>query len=160
VLSLEAVFMISAIVFCVGGLLGAFISRNLFPPEQQKMLEENLQNTKQELDQYQREVAEHFAETAKLAQNLTQSYKEVHDHLSKGALQLTSPEITQQVLAAGDKSLGISSPEVLEDQEVEPPRDWAPRVPGQSGTLSEDYGLANDDALAEELESAESKQQV
>jgi len=75
VFSLEVVFMISAIVFCVGGLLGAFISRNLFPPEQQKQLEENLQASRQELDQYQREVSEHFAETAKLVQNLTQNYK-------------------------------------------------------------------------------------
>ncbi len=139
--SLEAVIMISAIVFCVGGLLGAFISRNLFPPEQQKMLEENLQASRQELDHYQRDVAEHFAETAKLVQNLTQSYKDVHDHLSSGALQLTSPEITQQVLAAGDKALGSSALDEFDAQQVEPPKDWAPKVPGQAGTLSEDYGL-------------------
>jgi uncharacterized membrane-anchored protein YhcB (DUF1043 family) len=140
VFSVEAVFMIGAIVFCVGGLLGAFISRNMFPPEQQKMLEENLQASRQELDQYQREVAEHFAETAKLVQNLTQSYKNVHDHLSSGALQLTSPEITQQVLAAGDESLGTSTLEGTETQ-IEAPKDWAPKVPGQEGTLSESYGL-------------------
>lgn len=141
--SIEAVMMIGAIVFCIGGLLGAFISRNLFPPEQQKMLEENLQASRQELDQYQREVATHFAETAKLVQNLTQSYKEVHDHISSGALQLTSPEITQQVLAAGDTTLGESELKELDDQQASPPKDWAPKVPGQTGTLSETFGLEN-----------------
>lgn len=147
--SLEAVFMISAIAFCVGGLLGAFISRSLFPPEQQKILEENLQASKQELDQYQREVAEHFASTAKLVQNLTRSYKEVHDHLASGALKLTSPEITQQVLAAGDETLANSALESLEDQQVEAPRDWAPKVPGQEGTLSESFGLSSENEEVE-----------
>lgn len=141
--SVEVLIMISAIVFCLGGLLGAFISRTMFPPEQQKMLEESLSSSRKELDQYQREVAQHFADTAKLVQNLTQGYKEVHDHLANGALQLTNSEITQQILEAGDKSLGIDSPESLNEQHVEAPRDWAPKVPGQTGTLSEEYGLAD-----------------
>lgn len=141
--SVEVLIMVSAIVFCVGGLLGAFISRSMFPPEQQKRLEESLQTSRQELDQYQREVAQHFADTAKLVNALTQSYKDVHDHLASGALQLTNPEITQQILEAGDKSLGIDVNERLDDHNIQAPRDWAPKTPGQAGTLSEEYGLSD-----------------
>lgn len=145
--SLEVLIMVSAIVFCIGGLLGALISRTMFPPEQQKQLEESLKTSRQELDQYQREVAQHFADTAKLVNGLTQSYKDVHDHLASGALKLTNPEITQQMLEAGDKSLGIEAPEKLDDQNVEAPRDWAPKMPGQAGTLSEEYGLNDDEEI-------------
>lgn len=141
--SVEVLIMVSAIVFCVGGLLGAFISRSMFPPEQQKQLEESLQTSRQELDQYQREVAQHFADTAKLVNSMTQSYKDVHDHLASGALQLTNPEITQQILEAGDKNLGIDVADSLDDHNVQAPRDWAPKTPGQTGTLSEEYGLSD-----------------
>ena len=143
--SFEVLIMVSAIVFCVGGLLGAIISRTMFPPEQQKQLEESLNTSRQELEQYQREVAQHFADTAHLVNNLTQSYKNVHDHLAGGALKLTNPEITQQMLEAGDNSLGIDSSEELDKQNVEAPRDWAPKMPGQTGTLSEEYGLDDQD---------------
>ena len=143
--SVEFVIMVSAIVFCVGGLLGALISRTMFPPEQQKQLEESLKTSCQELDQYQREVAQHFADTAQLVNGLTQSYKNVHDHLASGALKLTNPEITQQMLEAGDKSLGIDAPEDLDEQSVQAPRDWAPKMPGDAGTLSEEYGLVDDE---------------
>lgn len=141
--SVEVLIMVSAIVFCVGGLLGALISRSLFPPEQQKQLEESLKTSRQELDQYQREVAQHFAETAKLVNNLTQSYKDVHDHLAGGAMQLTNQEITKQILEAGDSSLGIEAQNSLDEHQVEAPRDWAPKMPGEAGTLSEEYGLSD-----------------
>ncbi len=139
--SLEVLIMVAAIIFCIGGLLGALISRTMFPPEQQKQLEESLKTARQELDQYQREVAQHFADTAELVHNLTRNYKDVHDHLAKGALNLTNPEITRQMMAAGDKSLGIEASADIDEQQVEAPRDWAPKVPGQTGTLSEEYGL-------------------
>lgn len=141
--SVEFLIMVSAFVFCAGALLGAIVSRTMFPPEQQKQLEESLKTSRQELDQYQREVAQHFADTAKLVNNLTQSYKDVHDHLAGGALQLTNPEITQQMLEAGDKSLGLEAQDSLNEHDVQAPRDWAPKVPGSAGTLSEEYGLGD-----------------
>lgn len=154
--SLEVLIMVSAIIFCIGGLLGALISRTIFPPEQQKLLEDSLKSSRDELDRYQQDVAEHFAQTASLVQNLTQSYKEVHDHLASGALNLTSPEISQKMLRAGDESLGLEVVDKLETQNVQPPKDWAPKVPGQAGTLSEEYGL-EDVGLEDEPVSAEAQ---
>ena len=144
--SLEILVMVSAIVFCIGGLLGAIISRTLLPPEQQKELEQSLQLTRQELNQYQQDVAQHFAETSKLVNNLTQNYKDVHEHLAKGAVQLTNSEISRKILEAGDETLGIESTEAINDLLAQPPRDWAPKTPGQTGTLSEDYGLNDDES--------------
>jgi len=139
--SLETLIMVSAIVLCIGGLIGAVISRTLMPPEMQKDLEQRLQLSKAELDQYQQDVAQHFADTSKLVSNLTQSYKDVHDHLAKGAIQLTNAEISKKILDAGDQSMGIEAKNAVEEIAFEPPRDWAPKVPGQSGTLSEEFGL-------------------
>lgn len=139
--SLETLVMVSAITLCIGGLLGAIISRTLIPPQLQKDLEDRLQSSRKELDQYQHDVAQHFADTSKLVSNLTQSYKEVHDHLAKGAIQLTNAEITKQILEAGDRQLGLEAKEALDELEFEPPKDWAPKTPGQPSTLSEEFGL-------------------
>ncbi|WP_246434535.1 YhcB family protein [Teredinibacter haidensis] len=147
--SLEILVMVSAIVFCVGGLLGAVISRTLMPPEQQKELEKSLQLTRQELNQYQQDVAQHFAETSKLVHNLTQSYKDVHEHLAKGAVQLTNSEISRQILEAGESTLGIEVGNSIEEVQPQAPRDWAPKTPGQTGTLSEEYGLSDDPSQTE-----------
>ncbi|WP_018013747.1 YhcB family protein [Teredinibacter turnerae] len=137
--SLETLIMVCAIVLCVGALLGALISRTFLPPEQKRDLEQSLQLTRQELSQYQQDVAQHFAETSKLVHNLTQSYKEVHEHLAKGAVELTNSEISRKIIAAGEGTLNLEGTSI-EGAAVEPPKDWAPKTPGESGTLSEDYG--------------------
>lgn len=139
--SLETLLMVSAIVFCIGGLIGAVISRTLMPPEMQKDLEQSLQASRSELERYQQDVSQHFADTSKLVTNLTNAYKEVHDHLAKGAIQLTNAEISKKILDAGDRNLGIEAQDSIEELNFEPPKDWAPKVPGQAGTLSEEFGL-------------------
>ena len=145
--SIEALLMVGAIFLCIGGLLGAIISRTLMPPTMQRDLEVRLQQAKTELDQYQRDVAQHFADTSKLVSNLTKSYKDVHDHLAKGAMTLTNnSEISRKIIEAGEKDLGLEANDAIENVRFDPPKDWAPKTPGQKGTLSEDFGL---DELAE-----------
>ncbi|MFT5085368.1 MAG: uncharacterized membrane-anchored protein YhcB (DUF1043 family) [Lentisphaeria bacterium] len=145
--SLEALIMVSAIVLCLGALFGAVISRTILPPKAEKDLGKRLIASRAELEQYQHDVAQHFADTSKLIANLTNSYKEVHDHLAKGAITLTSPEISRQILEAGDRSLDIEAQNVLDELNFEAPKDWAPKTPGRAGTLSEEFGL---DDIAEE----------
>ncbi len=140
--SLETLIMVSAIVLCIGGLIGAVISRTLMPPEMQRDLEQRLQASRSELEQYQQDVARHFADTSKLVTNLTKAYKEVHDHLAKGAIQLTNAEISKKILDAGDQKLGIEAKDAIDELSFAPPRDWAPKTPGQTGTLSEEFGLS------------------
>ena len=140
--SLQVLIMVAVIVFCIGALLGALISRTLFPPAQKKLLEESLKSSRNELEKYQRDVAKHFADTASLVHKLTESYRDVHNHLANGALQLTNSEITRKLLAAGDRKMeGEPEESLLEDTHLEAPKDWAPKTPGGKGTLSEEFGL-------------------
>lgn len=131
----------------VGGLIGgcvigALLARTMHPQEQQnRELETRLQQAEDKLNNYQHEVTEHFAETSQLVNNLTQSYKEVHEFLANGALKLTNPDISRQIIEAGDGKL-ISREKAEEaDTHTEQPRDWAPKEPGETGQLSEEFGL-------------------
>ena len=51
--SLEFLSMVGAILFVIGGLVGAIVTRYFTPAGQQKELEQSLQLTRQELNQYQ-----------------------------------------------------------------------------------------------------------
>ena len=51
---------------------------------------------------YREEVADHFVKTADLVNNLTDSYKEVFDHLREGAGRLVDEKILQERLAHRD----------------------------------------------------------
>jgi len=146
VVSMAMVFIVATLAFLAGGLIGAYISRTMFPPEQQKQLEQSLRNARAELQKYQNDVTVHFAETADLINKLTESYKEVHDHLATGAMQLTNIDIGRDILKAGSSNLGLDSQGAVDDS-LQAPKDWAPKVPGNKGTLSEDYGLRDDEEV-------------
>lgn len=138
--SLDIVIAISLVCAVIGVAIGVVIARSWVPPEQQKALENRLSSAKQELDSYQQEVSKHFIETSRYVSELTQSYRELHEHLSKGALNLTSSDIGRQMLAAGDQEHEVN----IEPSKVEPPKDWAP----PRNTLREDFGLnESDDSL-------------
>src|SRR6056297_2792617 len=47
---------------------------------------------KQENDKFRDEVAEHFVETGRLINQMSESYKQVFDHLSRGAEKLVDDE--------------------------------------------------------------------
>lgn len=132
-----------------GALIGTLLTKTLRPQEQQnRELELRLRQAEDKLSTYQDQVTVHFAETSQLINKLTQSYKEVHEHLASSALTLTNPDISRQLIEAGDGTLGESTPSYThaDPATLQPPRDWAPKNPGQSGQLSEDFGLSADDS--------------
>ncbi|MFN2333185.1 MAG: YhcB family protein [Wenzhouxiangellaceae bacterium] len=49
---------------------------------------ESVESIRRENEQFREEVSEHFVETARLINQLTDSYKDVFDHLSQGAEKL------------------------------------------------------------------------
>lgn len=132
--------------FCLlfGGALGAaalYILRTRFLSQD---LEQRLHQTENDLQAYQRDVAEHFAQTSGLVNNLTQAYREVHEHLANGALRLATPAISRQIIDSANSGAANTGKSYLSEQRIEPPRDWAPKTPGAKGALSEDYGLHDD----------------
>lgn len=147
--ALESLLIIAVITFIVGGIIGVAVGRAWVPPERQKDLEKRLSSAKDELDAYQQDVAKHFMETSQRVGELTQSYRDLHEHLAKGALNLTNTEIGRQLLDAGASKEHITD---LEGTSIEPPRDWAPKMPGSQGMLSEEFGLREHDDHDEHTE--------
>ena len=54
-------------------------------------------------------------------------------------MRLTTPEVSRQLLEAANPGLGGYVPRTLASTPAEPPKDYAPSVPG--GVLSENYGF-------------------
>ncbi len=134
---LEIMLLVSIIMLAIGAVAGLLVGRTWIPPSQQKELEQRLTSAREELDGYQKNVARHFMDTSQKVSELTQCYRDLHEHLAKGALELASTEIGRKVIEAG----GEANVEHLEQVHVEPPKDWAPRTPGTHGMLSEEFGL-------------------
>ncbi len=136
-----ATLLITAITtFIIGGLLSLLLTRSFSSSEQKtRTLESRLEEAEHSLANYQQEVTEHFAETAQLVNNLTQNYKEVHEHLAGSALKLANVDISRQLLSTNPDDDG--SELNINEETFQPPKDWAP----SEGTLSEDYGLNDED---------------
>lgn len=142
--SLATLIITALITLLVGAAAGFTLARGKLGASRTAELERRLAEAEQSLETYRRDVTEHFARTTELVNSLTESYRDVHEHLASSALKLTTPEIGRRILENGTDNLpGGEYPE-LTDANVEPPRDWAPKHAGEKGTLSEEYGLNED----------------
>ena len=108
-------------------------------------LQKKLVKSEQHLKQYQQEVSQHFITVSHLTASVTQSYRDINEQLVSSAMRLASPEIGRQLLKSGGSDLSLLDPNgnpLVELEDVEVPRDYAPKVPG--GILSEEYGLKDE----------------
>ncbi len=137
----NSTLLIGLLCLAAGLVIGFVMARTLHPKERaRKELEEKLQQSQDQIKDYQQEVTEHFMKTSELVNNLSHSYRDVHEHLATGAMRLTNTEISRQMIDAG---FGRNeNHHVIASETPEPPKDYAPKVPG--GILSEEYGLKDD----------------
>lgn len=142
--SLSALVISSLFCLLIGGGLSAFILYTFRAQILGRDLEQRLHQAENSLHGYQRDVAEHFAQTSELVNNLTQAYREVHEHLANGALKLATPAISRQIIDSANSNFAGDNKAYIGEQRIEPPRDWAPKAPGAKGALSEDYDLRED----------------
>ena len=108
-------------------------------------LQKKLDKSEHHLKQYQQEVSQHFITISHLTASVTQSYRDINEQLVSSAMRLASPEIGRQLLKSGGSDLSLLDPNgnpLVDVEDVEVPRDYAPKVPG--GILSEEYGLKDD----------------
>ena len=108
-------------------------------------LQKKLVKSEQHLKQYQQEVSQHFITISHLTASVTQSYRDINEQLVSSAMRLASPEIGRQLLKSGGSDLSLLDPNgnpLVDLEDVEIPRDYAPKVPG--GILSEEYGLKDE----------------
>jgi len=153
VYSLTIVIAVAAIVLIVGLWLGLLLGRrNSTAGQKHREVEHKLDQVLQDKKAYEDEVVEHFTDTAHLLNTLTESYRDVHNHLATGAATLCQgrgPVALDRLENAPDSS---EIPAPLAD--ARPPLDYAPKTsPDEKGMLNEEFGLdraAKESQLAEE----------
>ena len=114
-------------------------------------VERKLDQVLQDKKAYEDDVVEHFTDTAKLLNGLTESYRDVHNHLAKGAATLCQGEGPVSLDRLQDESNTAEIPAPLVD--VHPPLDYAPKTsPDETGMLNEEFGLDRQPDAAPEAE--------
>lgn len=87
-------------------LIGFFIGKNVSDPASD---DSALEKAQKELEDYKASVSEHFGKTADLVDNLTNSYKEVFDHLGNSARTLmTEEEVNRHLKSRADKAVTLT----------------------------------------------------
>lgn len=159
---MENVWLISIAALVVGAVIGFLMGRSGGGAQRQAELAEKLESTQKELDSYKEEVTEHFEKTAALVNNLTNSYKDVHEHLATGAQGLCQPgsidlaiepSLTPKLENEAEETSDEEKPATETDQaesSSEQPKDYAPKSPEDEGTLSETFGLKEEQETKEE----------
>lgn len=155
---MENIWLISIVALVVGAVIGFLMGRSGGNSNRQAELSEQLDDTKKELENYKSEVNSHFEKTAELVNNLTHSYQDVHQHLASGAQGLCQPGTINMALEPAsmqakleddsqeDESAPSEEPqETGESSNSEQPRDYAPKSPDEEGTLSETFGLKDEE---------------
>ena len=138
---IEVFVVVGALVLLLGLLLGISVGRRTSASDQKyREVERKLDQVLQDKKLYEDEVVEHFTETAQLLNSLTDSYRDVHNHLAQGAASLCQGQ--------GPVSLehleGNRDPSEIPPQlaNVQPPLDYAPKSsPNEKGMLNEEFGL-------------------
>lgn len=142
----QAIWLVGAAALIIGTVLGLLIARSSSSSRSKEALIEELNEARREFEDYKIEVSTHFAKTADLVNNLTSSYREVHQHLSTSASQLCSDE--QMLISLERPAEAPVAEEEIDEDAYEAPRDYAPKKdPKSQGTLSDEYGLKKEEDL-------------
>jgi len=139
VYSLDTI-LIACIATAVVGLLAGYIlsQRKGASGQAQRKLQMQLSELQRQQHDYKNEVTEHFQETAQLLNQLTSSYRDVHNHLAQGA-HLLAGEAVGEALQTLPETPSKNQP--LEAAAITPPLDYAPKsTPYDKGMLNEEFG--------------------
>ncbi len=135
----QTVALIAFLALIAGLAAGAWLVNKLSPSHQnRKALENHIQKLQRQQQDYQEQVNQHFNKTADLLNQMTESYRDVHNHLAKSAGELTSHGISPLQSLPEDRPVIQGEPQAHPAQQ---PLDYAPRSPGYKGALDEAYGL-------------------
>ncbi len=139
--SLTVLFAVGAPALILGLAIGLFLGRRTSAAGQKhREVERRLDQVLQDKKAYEDDVVEHFSETAKLLNQLTGSYRDVHNHLATGAAALCQGEGPIAMGRLENQADGAEIPEQFSD--AHPPLDYAPKTsPSETGMLNETFGL-------------------
>ena len=136
--------------FVVGVAAGIILLKVVNSDNDAQALRKKLEELQAEHQNYQNSVNEHFTRTADLIETMNKNYSEIQSHLMQGAELLVSPEYRLEA----EQMTKMNSDT---DENLQAPKDWAPKTADQAGTLSEGYGL---NPKKEEPESVQDPTQI
>ena len=144
------VWLIGIACLALGVVAGvAFASRMNNSPSRINELENQIRSLEESHDQYKGDVSDHFSMTAELVQQMTESYRDVYQHLAMGAQDLCSGEVAEKLLPAGSDAVFENS--IEENSGFGAPKDYAAKQkPDQKGALAEDFGLGKSNPVNSE----------
>jgi len=166
----NSLWIIGLVALAVGGVIGYLLGRSGSDAGQRQALSSQLDAAKEELNSYKQDVTEHFEKTAELVNQLTHTYKDVHQHLASGAQSLCDSDTASLALKESMQAKLTAEPEAEAEAEApipvvtdvvpneeaekvpEPPRDYATKSSNEKGTLSETYGLETEAEDADDTE--------
>lgn len=138
-------------------------------PARVNELENRLQDLQRDQAEYRDQVSEHFNTTAELVHHMTESYRDVYQHLASGAQNLCTEDVASKLLPAGEQKMFASDDESSNDESttnqsqtsnsIEQPKDYAPKKSPGPGALSEEFGLEKEKQEDQPKESDTTKTQ-
>lgn len=114
--------MIDWILILSAGLLGLALGMTgMYLVNQRKGKQHSVKEMEQRLDDYQHKVEDHFAKTADLIDNLTESYQAVFSHLSESAENLlTDEQIRNQLINRRSREVTIKYLKSDDEDAIDP----------------------------------------
>ena len=146
---MNVLWFVGSLAFLAGILCGALVFHLLSGSKTRNgKLEGQLEELQSEFREYQDRVGDHFTTTAHLINKLTDTYKDVHEHMANGAEDLCDDEevrnrLSDTLLSSNALLSGkISKRRNERPKSVEQPKDYAPKnSPDEKGALAEDFGV-------------------
>jgi uncharacterized membrane-anchored protein YhcB (DUF1043 family) len=130
-------FWFIALTFCAGAAVGALISVQICRGKESTRLKKELEALKEEYARYKENVGRHFVQTSTLVNNLTQSYKDVHQHLSNGAQSLCDAELAMELRKSTTPLIANAIDGVAEPAPEEPPVQASEHTPETESASAE-----------------------
>jgi uncharacterized membrane-anchored protein YhcB (DUF1043 family) len=144
---MEYTIIIAAVALLIGIIAGALLHK-IFHAESVKnrRLESRIEQLNDRHTHYQAEVSSHFSQTADLLGRLNANYRDIFNHLAKGAEILGNDD---EFRDHATNKLELQRRKAKEKAEkgmyhgyADPPRDYAPKAdPEEKGMLAEDFGF-------------------
>ena len=146
------IYLAAITCLAVGVVVGVlFASKLNIGSSRVQELESQVRTLKENHNEYRDSVSDHFSMTAELVQHMTESYKEVYQHLASGAQDLCSSEVAGKLLPAETYAVFETNDTPEEANSLIAPKDYATKQsPQQKGALSEEFGLEKTTPITEE----------
>ncbi len=114
----NSIWLVGLCALTAGVLIGALAYRFFTTPAKGvDKIKAELNETRQELDQYKAGVTQHFDKTAELVNDLAQNYVKVYQHLDKGAQTLGASKSFKDLIEQHQDKASIAVDDQPEPQQ-------------------------------------------